>query len=141
MACILTLDGALASCSAGVVRNGRVIAERIEVSGQGSALPVMARDVLRAGPVEVVAVTVGPGSFTGLRSALALAHGIGLAAGIPVVGVTVGEALARWAPADRAFWAATDSKRGRVFLEWDGAVHSLPLDALPALSGKVAVAG
>jgi tRNA threonylcarbamoyladenosine biosynthesis protein TsaB len=147
MACILTLDGALAWCSAGVVRDGQVVSERVEASGQGSALPVMAREVLLmagkvgAGQVDMVAVTVGPGSFTGLRAALALAHGIGLAAGIPVVGVTVGEALARWAPPGRAFWAATDSKRGRVFLEWDGAVRSLALDALPAPAGKVAVAG
>ena len=142
MACILTLDGALAWCSAGVVRDGRVVAERVEASGQGSALPVMARQVLlSAGKVDMVAVTVGPGSFTGLRAALALAHGIGLAAGVPVVGVTVGEALARWASPGRSFWAATDSKRGRVFLEWNGAVRSLALDALPEPAGKVAVAG
>jgi tRNA threonylcarbamoyladenosine biosynthesis protein TsaB len=141
MACILTLDGALAWCSAGIVRDGTVIAERIEASGQGAALAVMAHDVLRAGMVDMVTVTVGPGSFTGLRAALALAHGIGLGAGIPVVGVTVGEALARWAPAGRAFWAATDTKRGRVFLERDGAVHSVGLEDLPAPEGKVAVAG
>src|SRR4051794_12513481 len=127
MVAILTLDGALATCSAGVVRDGAVLAERVGASGQGAALPAMARDVLRVGKVDMVAVTVGPGSFTGLRAALALAHGIGLAAGVPVVGVTVGEAMVRWAPPGREFWAATDSKRGRVFLERAGTVHNLPL--------------
>ncbi len=141
MGSILTLDGALAWCSAAIVRDGVVVAERVEPSSQGAALAAMAQEVLRAGAVDIVAVTVGPGSFTGLRAALALAHGIGLAAGIPVVGVTVGEALARWAPEGRAFWAVTDSKRGRVFLERDSGVQSVALRELPEPGGKVAVAG
>ena len=63
------------------------------------SLPAMARDVLRAAEVPAagldgVAVTVGPGSFTGLRAALALAHGIAGAVGRPVLGVLVAEALA-----------------------------------------------
>jgi tRNA threonylcarbamoyladenosine biosynthesis protein TsaB len=140
---LLALDAALSGCSAGVVSDGRVLAERFDPAGQAAPLPVMAREVLRQAGVqlEAVAVTVGPGSFTGLRAALALAHGIGLAAGVPVLGVTVGAALARLAPPGRAFWVAIDSKRGRVFLERDGAVRSVGLDELPAPDGKVAIAG
>jgi tRNA threonylcarbamoyladenosine biosynthesis protein TsaB len=98
---------------------------------------------LRATELDLVAVTVGPGSFTGIRAGLALAHGIGLAAGIPVVGVTVGEALSDSLPqlGDRNLWSAIDSRRGSVFLERDGMVASVALDSLPLPDGKVALAG
>lgn len=125
----------------------RVLSERRQEGARGSAglLPAMAAEVLAeagitASGLEMVAVTVGPGGFTGLRAALSLAHGIGLAAGIPVVGVTVGEAL--WEPVPgRALWVAVDSRRGRVFLERDGAVRSVALDGLPDPAGLVALAG
>ncbi len=88
----------------------------------------------------MVAVTIGPGSFTGIRAALSLAHGIALAASVPVVGVTVGEALA--APdRGRLQWVAVDTRRGRVFLERGGGVATVALDALPDPSGPVSLAG
>jgi tRNA threonylcarbamoyladenosine biosynthesis protein TsaB len=121
---VLALDAALARCSAAVVTDGSVVAERREDTDRGHAalLPVMVRDVLdRAGnpPLDCVAVTVGPGSFTGIRAGLALAHGIALGFGVPVIAVTVGEALAAILPPlpDRTLWTATDSRRDRVFLE------------------------
>ena len=98
---------------------------------------------MRATALDLVAVTVGPGSFTGIRAGLALAHGIALAAGIPVVGVTVGEALADSLPrlGERRLWSAIDSRRGRVFLERDGTILAFSLDLLPPPQGKIAVAG
>lgn len=147
---ILVLDSALAQCAAAAVGDDRIIAERRRGGdrNQAALLPGMAAEVLDetgwpAASLALVAVTVGPGSFTGIRAALSLAHGIGLAAGVPVIGVTVGEALAhslsdlgaRW------LWSATDSRRGRVFLERNGAVAAFALDALPAPEGPVAVAG
>ncbi len=116
--------------------------------GHAALLPVMARDVLAeaaiaAASLDLVAVTVGPGSFTGIRAGLALAHGIALAAGVPVVGVTVGEALADSLPylGERHLWVAIDSRRGRVFLELGDTVVAKPLNALPNADGKIAVAG
>jgi tRNA threonylcarbamoyl adenosine modification protein YeaZ len=93
--------------------------------------------------LDLVAVTVGPGSFTGIRAGLALAHGIGLALGVPVIGVTVGEAIAEAFPrlGDRDLWTATDSRRGHVFLERGTTVVSLPMEALPMPVRAVAVAG
>ena len=113
--------------------------------GHEEALPEMARDVMAgsdAGP-ELIAVTIGPGSFTGIRSGLALAHGIGLALSVPVVGVTVGEAISDAFPhlGDRVLWTVTDSRRGRVFLERGNEVLSLAEDALPMPPGRVAIAG
>jgi tRNA threonylcarbamoyladenosine biosynthesis protein TsaB len=147
---VLALDAALARCAAAVVVNQQTLALRQEDTARGHAalLPVMANDVLdearlRATQLDLVAVTVGPGSFTGIRAALALAHGIALAAGIPVIGVTVGETLADSLPhrGERRLWSAIDSRRGRVFLERDGAIAAFALDLLPAPEGKVAVAG
>ncbi|MBC7801904.1 MAG: tRNA (adenosine(37)-N6)-threonylcarbamoyltransferase complex dimerization subunit type 1 TsaB, partial [Gemmatimonadaceae bacterium] len=144
---ILTLDAALSGCSAGVVGPAGVMAERYApgARGQVAGLATMAQAVLSEAGIapadlDLIAVTIGPGSFTGIRAALSLAHGIALASGSPVVGVTVGEAL--WQPGDgRAHWVAVDSRRGRVFLERDGAVASVSLDALPSPDGPVSVAG
>ena len=143
---VLTLDAAGEGFSAGVVGD-TVLAERWQVGARGSAgaLPAMTAAVLReagvvADGLEMVAVTIGPGSFTGLRAALSLAQGIGLAVGIPVIGVTVGEALWRPTPG-RVLWVAVDSRRGRVFLERDGLVRSLALAAVPDPLGPLALAG
>jgi tRNA threonylcarbamoyladenosine biosynthesis protein TsaB len=152
---ILALDAALARCSAAVVVDGDVAALRQAVGGRGQAatLPVMVRAVLsqaglKAGALDGVAVTVGPGSFTGLRAAIALAQGVALASGRPVVGVTVAEALAdrlRMSLRGRALWVAIDSRRGRIFLqrgiEPASAILPIALDALPQTDGPVAVAG
>jgi tRNA threonylcarbamoyladenosine biosynthesis protein TsaB len=147
---ILALDAALARCAAAVVVDEQTVAARQKDATRGHAalLPMMASAVLdeaklRASELDFVAVTVGPGSFTGIRAGLALAHGLALAAGVPVVGVTVGEALADALPhlGHRRLWCAIDSRRGRVFLERDGEVIAVDLDALPPAAGGVAVAG
>ncbi len=129
-----------------LVVDGKVLAERHATVGRGQSalLPVMARDVLAEAPMfDLVAVTVGPGSFTGLRGAIALAHGLALAASCPVVGVTVAEALVDALPAlpDRAVWVALDNRRDRVFLDIAGELAAWPLDGLPRPNGKVALAG
>ena len=144
---VLALDAALSGCSAGVVGPDGVLAERraIGARGQVAALPAMAEAALSQTGVmpthlAMVAVTIGPGSFTGIRAALSLAHGIALAAQVPLVGVTVGEALA--APdCGRLQWVVVDTRRGRVFLERDVGVTTVDLDALPDPSGPVSVAG
>ncbi|MBL6456056.1 tRNA (adenosine(37)-N6)-threonylcarbamoyltransferase complex dimerization subunit type 1 TsaB [Belnapia sp. T6] len=160
MARILAIDGALARCSAALLEDGVLRAARAEAGDRGHAalLPPMAEAVLaeaglRATQLDAVAVVVGPGGFTGLRAALALAEGIGLAAGRPLIGVTTGEALAAAVPeavrASRAVWAVVDNRRGRVLLErippGSLAATALPEPVteaeLPLPRGPVAVAG
>ena len=147
---VLALDGALARCSAAVVADGVVIASRIEDGARGHAaiLPRMAAAVLEAATVpaselDLIAVTVGPGGFTGLRAALSLAHGLALGAGVALIGVSVGEALAEALPhlGTRALWVATDSRRGQIFLERDGRIEVLLVGELPRPHGPVALAG
>ncbi|MGI9484859.1 MAG: tRNA (adenosine(37)-N6)-threonylcarbamoyltransferase complex dimerization subunit type 1 TsaB, partial [Geminicoccaceae bacterium] len=69
--------------------------------------------------LDVIAVNRGPGSFTGIRSAVALARGLALAAGLPVLGVTSHEALAAGLEqADgRATMIALDARRSEVYAQ------------------------
>jgi tRNA threonylcarbamoyladenosine biosynthesis protein TsaB len=147
---ILALDSAVTRCSATIVAGGEVLAacQRDLERGHASVLPVMVQDCLRdaglqAADLDLVAVTVGPGSFTGIRGGVALAQGIAVAADRPVVGVTVGEALADSLPllGGRTLWCATTSRRGRIFLEIADTVLSLAVTDLPSPHGPVAVAG
>jgi len=151
---ILAIDAALGRCSAGLVRSESLVASRVVEQRQGhvAVLPELVRAVLEeAGEsvpgLDLIAVTVGPGSFTGVRAALSLAHGLALGGGVPVVGVSVGEALADALPhlGGRELWVAIDSRRGRVFLERPriaGAeILSLALEELPNPAGPVALAG
>ena len=98
---ILAINSAVASCSATLVIDGEIVVghQRIVERGHASVLPVMVQDCLNhpgieAANLDLIAVTIGPGSFTGIRGGIALAQGIAVAAGCPVVGVTVGEAFA-----------------------------------------------
>jgi tRNA threonylcarbamoyladenosine biosynthesis protein TsaB len=147
---ILALDSALARCSATIVSGTQVAAGQQKDMDRGHAtvLAGMARDVLHdasieAAALDLIAVTVGPGSFTGIRGALALALGIGVSTDVPVIGVTVGEALADSLPllGGRALWCAITSRRGRIFLEIGDRVLSLPVTDLPEPDRPVAIAG
>ena len=91
--------------------------------------------------LDAVAVTVGPGAFTGIRIGLATARGIGLAAGIPVVGITTFAAVAAAlapVPPDSAVIVLIDSKRGDVFAQrFSGALEPI---GQPTLLAPVAAA-
>ncbi len=100
---ILAIDTALNATSACLLDAGgdAPLAEETLVMERGHAealLPmierVMAHDEYGFESLERVAVTVGPGSFTGLRVGIAAARAIGLACSIPVVGVSTLAALA-----------------------------------------------
>ena len=144
MARLLALDAALGPCSVALLDGDGVAAEDRRNGRESLAeLPAMVADVLDTAVIDAVAVTVGPGSFTGLRAAIALAQGVALGRSVPVVGVTVAEAMSAGiaVPAGVAFWVALDTRRGRVFLSRDGSVAVVALSALPSPTGAVLVTG
>jgi tRNA threonylcarbamoyladenosine biosynthesis protein TsaB len=71
--------------------------------------------------LDLIAVTVGPGTFAGLRIGVAVARGLGVATGVPVAGVTSLEALAQGALSRStpggAIVAAIDGRRGQLYLQ------------------------
>jgi len=113
---LLVLDAALSRCLAALVVEGVCVAQREAPGphGQAAALPPLV-EALLDGELDAIAVGIGPGSFTGLRAAIALAGGLAAARGIPLIGVSTGEALAGVAP--HPVWACTENRRGQLFLE------------------------
>ena len=100
---ILAIDTALDACAAAVLDtgSGRLIAQASEAMKRGHAealMPLISAVMKQAGlpfaTLDRIAVTTGPGSFTGLRVGLSAARGIALAANKPVVGLTTLSAYA-----------------------------------------------
>lgn len=100
---VLAIDTALEACSAAVLDTDapRLLASESQAMARGHAealMPMIDRVMSAAGvaylALDRIAVTVGPGSFTGLRVAISAARGLGLAAGKPVVGLTTLSAFA-----------------------------------------------
>lgn len=146
---LLALDCSAASCSAALWRDGGIAAHRFEAMtrGQAEALIPLVDDVMtQAGAtyrdLDLIAVTVGPGSFTGLRIGLAAARGLALAAGVPVLGLTCFAAVAAALPpvaADAVLAIAIDDRRGGVYWQEftaerrpDGDPVAIAADALGA---------
>lgn len=122
MTTLLAFETATEVCDVAIWRDGEVCgrATRELVRGHAEALFPMIGEVLDATAIRYedldgLAVTVGPGSFTGIRIGLAAARGISLAAGIPACGITTTEAVAHGIPdAERAgheILVVFDSKR------------------------------
>lgn len=100
----------------GVARLGEgaaVETERVTYGADAWVSPRVAR--LGAGPLDVVAVSVGPGAFTGLRVGLAHALGYALARGVPMVALSSLAVRALLAPGRPRVRPLLDAKKGRVY--------------------------
>ena len=126
---VLALDTALGAASAGIFDfpEGAVLAQRSQAMerGHAEALIPMVEGIVGEieggfGSLDRIAVTVGPGSFTGLRVAIAAARAFALAMDIPVVGVStlVAYAAPLLASGSRAtVGVAIDARHGSVFFQ------------------------
>jgi tRNA threonylcarbamoyladenosine biosynthesis protein TsaB len=123
---LLAIDTALGACSACVIEpEGDASSRETIFMQRGHAealLPLVERVMAHAkggfASIGRVAVTVGPGSFTGLRVGIAAARAIGLAIKVPVVGVTTLSALVApmLAAGDpRLLAAAIDARHGQIY--------------------------
>ena len=152
---ILGFDTATAACSAALWADGAIAAHRHIEAGSTHAetLVPMLRDVAaEAGTalaaMDGFAVTVGPGSFTGIRIGLAAARGLALALERPLIGLTTLEVLAAGVPAPARtgpILAALAAGRGRLYAQLFGPAL-VPLCgpdilAAEALPGLLAAAG
>lgn len=121
---VLALDTCLGACSAALTADGASLAWASEAMTRGhqERLAPMVREVLAkanipAAAIDRIGVTIGPGSFTGLRVGLAFAKGLALALGQPCVGIGTLESLAASIPAGGGQAAAIDAGRGRLYLQ------------------------
>jgi tRNA threonylcarbamoyladenosine biosynthesis protein TsaB len=146
---VLAFDTSTSVTAVALLDGERVLVEdeRPNEERHGDVLLPRVRELLaRAGvalaSVELIAVGIGPGSFTGLRIGLATAKGLGLASGVPIRGVCSLRALAAGAGGDAELCvAALDAGKGEVFAGVfargeDGCEPRLgPLRALPEAAG------
>lgn len=126
---VLALDTAGVDCAAAVYDSGRntVLGEASDMIGKGHAehlIGIVDRALDQAGMalshIDRLAVTIGPGSFTGIRVGVAAARGFALSLNVPAVGVTTLEVMAaaqREKTPGRAVLAAMDAKRDEIYLQ------------------------
>lgn len=145
---VLGIDTATEVAAVGIAQNDHILSDVSHRSRTGHAarLPDLVAEALRQanvaiGDVDAVAVSVGPGSFTGLRVALSFAKGIAFSSDVRLVGVPTLEALATLAPDDaRTIAVVLDARLGEtyaaVFRRADGAIERVVDEA--ALSPEAA---
>lgn len=153
---ILALDAATATVVVGIAgEDGRILSERRLHGSRGDVVPGLVASLLEELSMDPSAISsvvcgVGPGSFTGIRIALAFAHGFSFRRGLPLRGVSsLGAVLAHPSlPVDRPRAALLDALRGEAYCRrlepgqgpCAGEDVRIPLDGLePILSGSPVV--
>jgi len=125
---ILAFDSSGGACSAAVLSGERLLAEESAPMLRGQAehlVPMIARVMSAAGfsfgGLDLIAVTLGPGAFTGVRIGIATAQGLALATGLPALGLDSFEAVAAAVPAaltkGRSLLVAIESRREELYLK------------------------
>jgi tRNA threonylcarbamoyladenosine biosynthesis protein TsaB len=131
----LLIDTCLGACQVGLFDGERMIAGASEPMERGhqERLAPMAAAVMAGhafAELDLVAVTIGPGSFTGLRVGLAFARGVSLASGAPLAGIGTLAALTAGAAGFAA--GVIDARRGHVYAQAFEAGRAVtPPDILP----------
>ncbi len=121
---LLAVDTALGACSVALVAGDQVLAHRFAVMerGHAEALAPMVVDAMQGfdfADLDRLAVTVGPGTFTGQRVGLAFMRGLRLALNKPLIGITTLETMAAAAQAETGMVRAAaihDARRFEAYL-------------------------
>lgn len=152
---VLAIDTSGSGCSAAIYDSGSdiVLGKSGADIGRGHAERLMefVDEALAAADRQIddidrIAVTIGPGSFTGIRVGVATARGLALALGKPAVGVSSLHVIAeeaRAAAQGRAVLAAIDAKRDEVYLQsYDASGQAVTApDALSVTDARERFAG
>jgi len=144
---ILAADTALGACSVAVLEDAQVLAHAFELMERGHAerLAPMAAEVMQNArlsfkEIDRLAVSTGPGTFTGQRVGIAFMRALRVALKKPLVGITTLAAMQQAARSetglDRAV-ALHDARRDEVYLEVDGEPAVLPFQQAIALLAPV----
>ncbi|CDL00331.1 putative peptidase [Magnetospirillum gryphiswaldense MSR-1 v2] len=151
---VLALDSAGSACSAAVLRDGVVVARRraLMARGQSEVLVPMVGDVMKdAGltfdHLDLLAASVGPGAFTGIRIGLATARALALAAAKPLAGIRTTDAIAAATDPDqrrnRLVMVVMESRRAELWVQcYDDTLTALgPIQALTPQQAAAVGAG
>jgi len=128
---VLAIDTALEACSAAVLERGIITASETLPMARGHAealMPLVARVMdladIEFADLDRIAVTTGPGSFTGLRVGISATRGIALASGKPAIGLSTLAAFGAPLIAEddsTNVVAAIDARHDNVYLQVFGA--------------------
>ena len=144
MAIILSLETSTDVCSVALHQNGLLINQKIvrEPQAHASKLALLIDEIVKASnltfsALEAVAVSSGPGSYTGLRIGTSTAKGLCFAKNIPLIAVPTLEVLAH-AAIDRIssgdlICAMLDARRMEVYAQ----VFSKPLNPISPVDAKI----
>ena len=147
---VLAIDTATPAVTAGVVADGKVVAERVSVDARAHAeritpnvLAALAEADLTMADLDAVVVGCGPGPFTGLRVGMATAAAYGHALGVPVHGVCSLDAIGGQTTGETL--VVTDARRREVYsacyrdgVRIDGPAVSAPADVNLGVAQAVA---
>lgn len=125
MGVALVIDTSLNACGLGLFDGGACLFQIVEgmTRGQQERLPVMALEAFQAAGIkpkalDLIGVTLGPGSFTGVRVGLSFAKGLAAGAGATLKGVGTLEALGHHAElGGKTRLAVVNGGRGQVYVQ------------------------
>ena len=120
---LLAFDTSSAACTAALFDGDRCVAHKDELIGRGHSerLVPMIAELMDGRSATSILVGVGPGSFTGIRVAIAAAHGLGIGWGAKVQGMSSLALLVAGAEVDGEVAACVLGGHGELFVQqYDG---------------------